>query len=69
MPAFAQLKARGLGVLITDHDVQDTLRICDRAYIIAAGQILEEGTPLELASSEKARAVYLGARFQLHLGQ
>jgi lipopolysaccharide export system ATP-binding protein len=58
------LRARGLGVLITDHNVQDTLRICDRAYIIAQGQILEEGTPADLARSEKARAVYLGDRFR-----
>ncbi len=64
---IARLKERGLGVLITDHNVQDTLRICDRAYIIASGRILEEGTPLEIAASEKARAVYLGERFQLHL--
>jgi len=62
---IAALKARGLGVLITDHNVRDTLRICDRAYIIAAGQILEEGTPEQIASSERARAVYLGDRFQL----
>lgn len=58
------LRARGLGILITDHNVQDTLRICDRAYIIAQGQILEEGTPMEIARSEKARAVYLGERFR-----
>ncbi len=62
---IASLKARGLGVLITDHNVRDTLSICDRAYIIAAGQILEEGTPEKIASSERARAVYLGDRFQL----
>jgi lipopolysaccharide export system ATP-binding protein len=60
-----KLKDRGLGVLITDHSVRDTLRICDRAYIIAAGRILEEGTPQALASSERARSVYLGADFTL----
>jgi lipopolysaccharide export system ATP-binding protein len=59
------LKGRGLGVLITDHNVQDTLGICDRAYIIAEGQILEEGTPAEIAASPRARAVYLGERFRL----
>ena len=63
---IADLKSRGLGVLITDHNVQDTLGICDRAYIIAQGQILEEGTPEELASSSRARSVYLGERFRLH---
>jgi len=59
------LKQRGLGVLITDHNVQDTLGICDRAYIIAQGQILEEGTPAAIAESPRARAVYLGERFRL----
>ncbi len=59
------LKERGLGILITDHNVRDTLRICDRAYIIAQGRILESGTPLEIARSERARSVYLGDRFQL----
>jgi lipopolysaccharide export system ATP-binding protein len=62
---IALLKSRGLGVLITDHNVRDTLGICDRAYIIAQGQILEEGTPAEIARSERARAVYLGDRFRL----
>jgi lipopolysaccharide export system ATP-binding protein len=59
------LRERGLGVLITDHNVQDTLGICDRAYIIAQGQILEEGTPAQIAASPRARAVYLGERFRL----
>ncbi|PTL76370.1 LPS export ABC transporter ATP-binding protein [Vitiosangium sp. GDMCC 1.1324] len=62
---IAHLKSRGLGVLITDHNVQETLGICDRAYIIAQGQILEEGTPAQIASSSRARAVYLGDRFRL----
>jgi lipopolysaccharide export system ATP-binding protein len=62
---IAHLKSRGLGVLITDHNVQDTLGLCDLAFIIAQGQILEEGTPEELASSSRARAVYLGERFRL----
>jgi lipopolysaccharide export system ATP-binding protein len=60
-----QLKSRGLGVLITDHNVQDTLGICERAYVIAHGQILEEGTPAQIAGSERARRVYLGERFRL----
>ncbi len=60
-----RLKNMGLGILITDHNVRDTLRICDRASIIAAGKILEEGTPDQLASSKNARAVYLGESFSL----
>ena len=63
---IGRLRDRGLGVLITDHNVQDTLRIVDRAYLIAHGKVLEEGTPRELASSERARSVYLGERFRLH---
>ncbi len=62
---IADLKHRGLGVLITDHNVRETLGICDRAYIIAAGRILEEGTPAQVAASERARAMYLGENFRL----
>ena len=62
---IGKLKQRGLGVLITDHNVRDTLRICDRAYLIANGKIFEEGRPAELANSERARAVYLGSQFSL----
>ncbi len=62
---ISRLRDRGLGVLITDHNVRDTLRICDRAYIIAGGRILEEGTPQAIASSERARSVYLGADFSI----
>ncbi|MBL8922239.1 MAG: LPS export ABC transporter ATP-binding protein [Myxococcaceae bacterium] len=62
---IARLKTKGLGVLITDHNVRDTLRICDRAYILAAGQILEEGTPEAIAASPRARSVYLGENFTL----
>jgi lipopolysaccharide export system ATP-binding protein len=61
----AILKARGIGILITDHNVQETLEITDRAYIISAGEILEEGTPAQIAASEKARQIYLGEHFQL----
>ncbi len=63
---ISRLKERGLGVLITDHNVQDTLRICDRAYIIANGQIFEEGTPQQLAASPRARSLYLGDQFRLN---
>jgi lipopolysaccharide export system ATP-binding protein len=62
---IARLKDKGLGVLITDHNVRDTLRICDRASIIASGKILLEGTPAELAASPQARATYLGEHFTL----
>ncbi len=62
---IASLKARGIGVLLTDHNVREALGICDRAYVLAGGRILEEGTPARIASSEKARAVYLGERFRL----
>jgi len=60
-----QLKERGIGVLITDHNVRETLGICDRAYILNAGSILEEGTPNAIANSPLAREFYLGQRFTL----
>jgi len=60
-----QLKARGIGVLITDHNVRETLGICDRAYILNDGAILEEGVPAEIAESRQAREIYLGERFSL----
>lgn len=62
---ISRLRQKGLGVLITDHNVRDTLRICDRAYVIAAGKILEEGSPEVLAASPRARSVYLGEGFSL----
>jgi lipopolysaccharide export system ATP-binding protein len=62
---IGRLRQRGLGVLITDHNVRDTLRICDRASIIANGKILEEGTPEQLAASPLARSTYLGENFTL----
>jgi lipopolysaccharide export system ATP-binding protein len=62
---IARLRERGLGVLITDHNVRDTLRICTRAYILVGGKILEEGKPEAIARSERARSVYLGADFSL----
>lgn len=61
----AQLQARGIGILITDHNVRETLGICDRAYILNAGAILEEGTPSVIAASRQARELYLGERFRL----
>ncbi len=60
-----QLKGRGIGVLITDHNVRETLGICDRAYILNDGAILEEGVPAYIAESRQAREIYLGERFTL----
>ncbi len=59
------LKKKNIGILITDHNVQETLSITDRAYIINEGTILESGNPEEVVSSPKARAIYLGERFKL----
>ena len=59
------LKQKGIGILITDHNVQDTLSITDRAYIISEGAILEAGPPDVIVNSQKARAVYLGERFKM----
>jgi len=59
------LRGRGIGILITDHNVQQTLSITDRAYIINNGEILEEGTPEHLVNSRRAREVYLGEGFRL----
>ncbi|MEK7300433.1 MAG: LPS export ABC transporter ATP-binding protein [Nitrospirota bacterium] len=60
-----RLKDKGIGILITDHNVQETLSITDRAYIINEGLILESGSPEAIVKSETARAVYLGERFKL----
>ena len=57
------LKQRGIGVLITDHNVRETLRICDRAFIISDGTVLATGKPEELVNNEQVRAVYLGENF------
>ena len=59
------LKDRGLGVLITDHNVRDTLEIIDRAYILHDGAVLREGTPEEIVADPAVRRVYLGERFSL----
>jgi len=61
-----QLKSRGIGVIITDHNVRETLSICDRAYIIKDGGILRTGTPPEIAEDPRVREVYLGENFRLH---
>jgi lipopolysaccharide export system ATP-binding protein len=61
----SQLKRRGIGVLITDHNVRETLGICDRAYIVNEGTVLEEGTPTQIAGSPRARQIYLGEAFRL----
>lgn len=60
-----QLKGRGIGVLITDHNVRETLGICDRAYILNEGMVLEEGVPAHIAESRRAREIYLGEKFRL----
>lgn len=59
------LKSKGLGIIITDHNVRDTLSITDRAYIINNGEILEEGTPDKLIATPKVKEVYLGEEFRL----
>ncbi|AMO38418.1 lipopolysaccharide transport system ATP binding protein [Thauera humireducens] len=59
------LKERGIGVLITDHNVRETLGICDRAYIISEGRVLASGQPDEIIANEKVRQVYLGEHFRL----
>jgi lipopolysaccharide export system ATP-binding protein len=61
----ADLKTRGLGVLITDHNVSHTLAIVDRAYILHDGRVLKEGTPAEVVADTDVRRVYLGADFRL----
>jgi lipopolysaccharide export system ATP-binding protein len=61
----ARLRDRGLGVLITDHNVRETLRITDRAYIMYEGRILMQGTAEQLAGDARAREIYLGERFSL----
>ncbi len=59
------LKSRGIGVLITDHNVRETLGICDRAYIISEGRVLAEGTPHEIVENADVRKVYLGEHFRM----
>ena len=59
------LKSRGIGVLITDHNVRETLGICDRAFIISEGQVLAQGTPAEIVDNADVRRVYLGEHFRM----
>ncbi|GGI79607.1 LPS export ABC transporter ATP-binding protein [Shewanella gelidii] len=60
-----QLKNRGLGVLITDHNVRETLDVCEHAYIVSHGNLIAEGTPAEILDNQEVRAVYLGEQFKL----
>jgi lipopolysaccharide export system ATP-binding protein len=60
-----QLKTKNIGILITDHNVQETLSITDRAYLLYDGKILKSGTAEELAADEQVRRVYLGQNFEL----
>lgn len=62
---IAHLQQRGIGVLISDHNVRETLGICSRAYILSEGRLLSEGTPAELLADQRVRTVYLGEHFRL----
>jgi lipopolysaccharide export system ATP-binding protein len=62
---IAFLKQRGIGVLITDHNVRETLGICDHAYIISEGRVLAQGTPDEIVANADVRRVYLGEHFKM----
>ena len=59
------LKETGIGILISDHNVRETLGVCDKAYILNNGEILECGDPIQIAESKKAREIYLGEKFRL----
>ncbi|HET9298266.1 MAG TPA: lipopolysaccharide ABC transporter ATP-binding protein, partial [Candidatus Binatia bacterium] len=59
-----ELITSGIGILITDHNVRETLGICDRAYILNEGAILEQGTPEDISGSPRARKFYLGEGFK-----
>jgi lipopolysaccharide export system ATP-binding protein len=61
---IGKLKAKGIGVLISDHNVRETLSVCDRAYIVNEGSVLVEGTPVEIAGCELARKIYFGESFR-----
>jgi lipopolysaccharide export system ATP-binding protein len=62
---IAKLKYKNIGILITDHNVNETLSICDRAYLLIDGKIFEHGTAEELANNEQVRRLYLGKNFEL----
>jgi lipopolysaccharide export system ATP-binding protein len=59
------LKSRGIGVLITDHNVRETLGICDHAFIISDGSLLAQGTPAAIVDNPEVRRVYLGEHFRM----
>jgi len=62
---IAHLSERGIGILISDHNVRETLGVCDKAYILSDGKVIESGTPEKIASSDIARRIYLGDGFTL----
>ena len=62
------LKKRGIGVLLSDHNVRDSLPICDRAYIMSEGRIILEGDPAKIVNNKVVREVYLGEEFYLDVG-
>jgi len=62
---IGHLRARGIGILISDHNVRETLKACDYAYIMNAGQVIESGKPEQIVASETARRIYLGEEFSL----
>jgi lipopolysaccharide export system ATP-binding protein len=62
---IAHLKARNIGILISDHNVRETLNACDSAYILSDGKVIETGSPEKIASSQIARRIYLGDEFRL----
>ena len=62
---ITHLKNRGIGILITDHNVRETLGVCERAYIVSAGELIAQGTPQEVQENEKVKSVYLGKDFSL----
>ncbi|MBZ4201802.1 MAG: lipopolysaccharide ABC transporter ATP-binding protein, partial [Methylovulum sp.] len=62
---IVHLKKRGIGVLITEHNVRDTLGICDRAYILNEGRVIAEGSAASIVANEEVRKVYLGDNFSL----
>lgn len=62
---ITDLKNRGIGILISDHNVRETLGVCDSAYILNCGEVIEYGDPVHIAESKKAREIYLGEKFRL----
>ncbi|HEX9779134.1 MAG TPA: LPS export ABC transporter ATP-binding protein [Geopsychrobacteraceae bacterium] len=62
---ITQLRDRGIGILISDHNVRETLGVCDQAYILNRGEVLEYGTPEQISASPRAREIYLGDKFKL----